>query len=163
MNLVKAVAGIEKETFDDCWSEAMIRSSLQYNYNHLLLVAEDGTVFAYKEPSDTENNIVLEDEAKKICGYLIYSCLAEEAELLRIAVKEDYRGRGYADRLFRMWFSVLEKQEEEKPKKILLEVRAKNEPANELYKKYGFAEIFIRRGYYRNPDDDARIMQYIYQ
>ena len=41
---------------------------------------------------------------------------------------------------------------------VFLEVRANNTAAKELYKKYGFAEIGVRRNYYKNPTEDAIIM-----
>ena len=39
-----------------------------------------------------------------------------------------------------------------------LEVRSKNAPALALYRAYGFEEVGVRKGYYKNPDDDAIIM-----
>ena len=36
--------------------------------------------------------------------------------------------------------------------RIMLEVRADNAPAMAMYKKYGFSEISVRRGYYGGVD-----------
>lgn len=174
MNIVNAVAAIEKAAFRDCWSYEMLRSSLQHAYNHLLIAAEDGNVFMVKNieekqlaecinVSAQDNRVTMDSGEFVISGYLLYSVLSGEAELLRIAVSEDFRGRGYADRLMQSWMKLLADVPEEKAVRILLEVRAGNKAANQLYRKYGFEELAIRKNYYRNPDDDARIMQYIYQ
>jgi ribosomal-protein-alanine N-acetyltransferase len=42
---------------------------------------------------------------------------------------------------------------------ILLEVRASNEAAQELYRKTGFVIIGRRRDYYRAPTEDALVMK----
>ena len=41
---------------------------------------------------------------------------------------------------------------------VTLEVRVSNEPAKELYAKYGFKEVGLRRGYYSDNNEDAVIM-----
>ena len=41
---------------------------------------------------------------------------------------------------------------------VSLEVRAGNLPARNLYETYGFTAEAVRKGYYRNPSEDAIIM-----
>jgi ribosomal-protein-alanine N-acetyltransferase len=41
---------------------------------------------------------------------------------------------------------------------VYLEVRESNEPALELYRRFGFSQIGLRRGYYDRPREDARIL-----
>ena len=41
---------------------------------------------------------------------------------------------------------------------ITLEVRASNEAANALYRRFGFQPVGTRKGYYRNPDEDALVL-----
>ena len=41
---------------------------------------------------------------------------------------------------------------------ITLEVRASNIPAQNLYKKFGFNEEGLRKGYYQDNNEDAIIM-----
>ena len=41
---------------------------------------------------------------------------------------------------------------------LFLEVRSKNLPAIKLYEAYGFKRVGMRKGYYKNPDDDAIVM-----
>ena len=42
---------------------------------------------------------------------------------------------------------------------MLLEVRQSNHAAICLYRKLGFAQIGVRRGYYHAPEEDALLMQ----
>ena len=41
---------------------------------------------------------------------------------------------------------------------ITLEVRASNKPAQGLYRKFGFAPVGLRRGYYQADNEDAIVM-----
>ncbi|MCR5214281.1 MAG: ribosomal protein S18-alanine N-acetyltransferase [Eubacterium sp.] len=128
------IARLEALYFEDAWSRKMLEDTFEYDYNHLLMEKRDG----------------------KVVGYIIYSDVQGEAELQRIAVDKSYRRRGIADTLMRDMLSELEESGAER---VMLEVRAHNTSAISLYKKYGFKDIFIRKDYYHNPDDDALIFQ----
>jgi ribosomal-protein-alanine N-acetyltransferase len=39
-----------------------------------------------------------------------------------------------------------------------LEVRRSNEIARRLYERFGFTVAGVRRGYYRNPEEDALVL-----
>ena len=41
---------------------------------------------------------------------------------------------------------------------LTLEVRFSNKAAQELYRRFGFAPVGVRKGYYQQPDEDALIM-----
>jgi len=41
---------------------------------------------------------------------------------------------------------------------VTLEVRASNEAALALYRRFGFAPVGTRKGYYRHPDEDALVL-----
>ena len=45
--------------------------------------------------------------------------------------------------------------------RVSLEVRAHNIAAVKLYKRFGFVDIFVRKNYYHDPEDDALIFQLI--
>ena len=47
---------------------------------------------------------------------------------------------------------------ENKIKYVTLEVRVSNEAAINLYKKYNFKSLGVRKGYYQNNGEDALIM-----
>ena len=91
----------------------------------------------------------------KIVAYIIGRVIAPEGEIYRIATLPEYRGRGIAYRLLDYAY----KTERGKGLEVLfLEVRSRNIPAISLYRAYGFNKMGVRRGYYKNPDDDAIIM-----
>ncbi len=85
--------------------------------------------------------IYIDDEIK---GYLYYSDIYDRIEINQIEVYTPYRNLGIASKLM----EELIKQN----KGITLEVNKNNIVAIALYKKYGFKEIAIRKGYYNGID-----------
>lgn len=134
MSIFQDIAKLEKDNFSDAWSEKSLEDTFEYDYNHLLVEKRDG----------------------KVVGYVIYSDVQGEAELLRIAVDKAYRRRGIAALLMQ---SMLDELTESGAERVSLEVRAHNISAVTLYKKFGFIDIFIRENYYTDPVDDALIFQ----
>jgi len=85
-------------------------------------------------------------------GYAVFSKIQEEAELLRIGIRPDFREEGIAHALTERMIGVLKK---EQVKRLFLEVRDDNLPALSLYRSFGFMEIGKRTGYYKNPKGNA--------
>ena len=133
-NVFKDIAYLEQKYFSDAWSENSLEETFEYDYNHLLIEKREG----------------------KVVGYVIYSEVQGEAELLRIAVDKAYRRLGIAHMLME---NMLEELQDFEAERVSLEVRAHNIAAVKLYKSFGFKDIFIRRNYYHNPEDDALIFQ----
>lgn len=126
-------ADLEQKIFARSWSKESIEDTLSVKEN-VCLVAVDG------------NGV--------IAGYCIFTTSFEDADLCRIAVSAEYRRKHIAEKLFESAFKKLEKNG---INRILLEVRKSNEPAVSLYKKYGFKEVGIRKGYYSEPVEDALV------
>ena len=82
------------------------------------------------------------------CGFTISRAVADEMELLMIAVTPSYQNHGIGRLLLR---SLLENAELGQINKIFLEVRSNN-PAQNLYKKMGFEKSGIRKSYYTGLD-----------
>jgi [ribosomal protein S18]-alanine N-acetyltransferase len=82
-------------------------------------------------------------------GFALSRIVADEAEILTLAVAAHARGRGYARLL-------LEKHVEELVRAgvrlLHLEVEEGNAPALGLYRRLGFAEAGRREAYYLKPD-----------
>jgi ribosomal-protein-alanine N-acetyltransferase len=76
-------------------------------------------------------------EQKEIMGYLV-ACLCDlglKAEILRIAVHPDHRGKGIAKELIETMLQLLSKENVES---VELEVNSANRGAVKLYEKFGF-------------------------
>lgn len=84
-------------------------------------------------------------EDEEIIGYLYYSDIYERAEINQIEVNLIHRNCGKGSKLLEKMISLVDKD-------ITLEVREDNTPALKLYKKYGFVETAIRKGYYNGVD-----------
>jgi ribosomal-protein-alanine N-acetyltransferase len=74
---------------------------------------------------------------------------------MNLAVHPDHRRQSIGEDLAR-W--VLRMGSEEGCRTGILEVRPSNSPARRLYEKLGFKAVGTRRGYYRDPKEDALIM-----
>jgi len=79
----------------------------------------------------------------------------DEAHISTIAVHPDWRGRGLGELLL---LAMLERSIELKAAQATLEVRVSNQVAQNLYRKYEFEIVGIRRRYYRDNGEDAYIM-----
>lgn len=89
-------------------------------------------------------------EGQEVLGFLALQESAFEAEVLQIAVKKAYQGRGLATALF---------DKLPQDREIFLEVRESNRPALLFYQKENFSEIGRRKAYYHAPVEDAIIMK----
>lgn len=125
---------IERSCFAfDCWSESSINDILT-NPNYTVLVC----------CNDSE-----------IVGYLNASVIFDEAELNRIAVLPQHRGKGAAIMLLDFLKKALAKK---RISLVRLEVRASNKIAISLYNSQGFEIYALRKNYYDNPTEDALMM-----
>ena len=93
-------------------------------------------------------------EEDKIFGYLKYSLIYDRMEIDNILVEPEYRGQKIGNKLMSRLISIAI---EEHVVNITLEVRVSNEIARNLYKKFGFREVALRKFYY--GDEDAILME----
>lgn len=102
--------------------------------------------------------IVAEDPGREegIVGYAVLIRVAEEAELLNLAVSGGARRGGIGSSLLR---SLLEVAARDGVTMVYLEVRESNAAARGLYAAHGFVEVGRRRRYYQRPEEDALILQ----
>jgi ribosomal-protein-alanine acetyltransferase len=91
----------------------------------------------------------------RAAGFLVAQNGGAEWELENIAVLPEFRRKG----LGRQLLSTLTAQARVLgAERMLLEVRGSNEEAIGLYRSEGFELLGRRRGYYRNPEEDALIL-----
>jgi ribosomal-protein-alanine N-acetyltransferase len=88
-------------------------------------------------------------------GYAAGTIVADEAEVLNLAVAPAFRRRGVARALLAALLDALEARG---ARSLFLEVRASNSAALALYRAFGFRELGRRIGYYRAPHEDAITM-----
>jgi ribosomal-protein-alanine N-acetyltransferase len=131
---VKAVAGIEADAFSSPWSAETFASLLERPGLELL---------------------VLEDEREGVIGYAVLWCILDQGELANVAVTPRLRGRGLGSHLLSRVFEVARERGIDT---LFLEVRASNARALDLYRRFGFADVGRRKGYYERPREDALIM-----
>ena len=97
---------------------------------------------------------IVAKENNQIVGFAgIMTCL-DEATLNNIVVKKSCRGRGIGGELLD---TIIELCADLNMKSLTLEVDSSNTPAINLYKKFGFQNLGIRKKYY-NHTSDAIIM-----
>lgn len=92
------------------------------------------------------------EEAGQLCGFVCAQAVAGEWEIENVVVSAEFLRQGIADKLMR---ALIQRAENEAASVILLEVRESNLPARGLYEKHGFREVGRRRGYYRDPVEEA--------
>ena len=111
--------------------------------------------FAWNEPAmkglfDGLGVFALVAEEEDLDGFILVRVVADETEILSIAVSPDRRQRGLASRLLEQ---ACHRATGQGAARIFLEVAAANLPARKLYEKYGFREVGQRKGYYEDGDD----------
>lgn len=87
-------------------------------------------------------------------GYLEYSLIYDRMEIDNINVLEEYRNQGIGTKLMAYLVSLAI---DLRVVNITLEVRISNKIARNLYKKFGFREVALRKYYY--GDEDGILME----
>jgi ribosomal-protein-alanine N-acetyltransferase len=92
-----------------------------------------------------------------ILGYICFWPVADEIQMLNLAVHPDYRRQGLGRRLMAF---LLDQAEEKGISKVLLEVRASNWAAITLYRSLRFEVLYRRPRYYEPDGEDALVMEW---
>ena len=90
--------------------------------------------------------IAIEDN---VIGYIIYSTVLDEAEIINIVIDRKFQQQKYGKYLFEKTINELIKKD---IKTIYLEVGQNNNSAINLYLKYGFIIYNQRTNYYKNKE-----------
>ena len=91
---------------------------------------------------------------EKIIGYLDYSLIYDRIEIDNFLVNEELRGQGIGSKLLSYLVVIAINNH---VINITLEVRKSNEVAKNLYKRFGFREVALRKFYY--GDEDGILME----
>jgi [ribosomal protein S18]-alanine N-acetyltransferase len=98
------------------------------------------------------SSVIVAEQESKICGFLCAHVVAGEWEIENVVVDGEFRRHGIGAELMR---ALLNKWGIAAGSAILLEVRESNAPARALYENSGLRQVGRRRGYYRDPVEDA--------
>jgi len=98
-------------------------------------------------------DVTVAELAGRVVGFLVTRAVADEVEILNLAVDPANRRSGVARALLR---PVLEAA----PGSVFLEVRESNTAALRLYQTLRFQEVSRRRGYYEAPSEDSIVMKF---
>ena len=131
---IAQVVEIEEEAFSSPWTVKGFEESLELLYSRFYVAVVD----------------------EKIAGYIGSYLMYDEIDITNIAVRKIFRRKGIANKLIE---EVLVYAKEKEVSNINLEVRLSNIPARNLYEKYGFKELGIRKNFYSKPTEDGMIMQ----
>lgn len=142
---LNAIMEIMAEAFDPHWGEAWNRNqvigSLGLPTTHILIVDSEGN--AWTPAPETSA-----DAASEPAGFLLSRAAPGEEELLLVAVKPQFRGRGLGAILVDRFSEQAAARGAEN---VFLEMRSNND-AERLYRAQGFAPIGCRKNYYRLSD-----------
>ncbi len=132
-----AVMAIEQVAYPFPWTRGNFRDSLAAGYDAQLLHEPDGALAAYSVAMDGVG----------------------ETHLLNLTVAPAWRRQGLACALLD---ALAARARVRAPTCVWLEVRVSTERAREVYRRYGFVEVGLRRGYYPaagGQREDAQVMQ----
>lgn len=136
---VPALVEIERRSFTHPWTEANFRE-------------------AVADPSRV-STVVLRGawgRPPTVIAYCVFQVVADEMHILDLAVDSGHRRQGRARWLLAY---ALDHARRRGAARAFLEVRRSNQPALALYESLGFRVLAERRQYYREPGEDALILE----
>ena len=119
--------------FDDFWNYEILKSELESNNSYFF---------------------VAKNISGEIVGFAGIKIILDEADIMNIVIKKDFRNNGIGSLLLDYLISY---SKSINLKTITLEVNEINIPAIKLYEKFDFEKLGIRKKYY-NGEIDAIIM-----
>ncbi|MCI8545689.1 MAG: ribosomal protein S18-alanine N-acetyltransferase [Clostridia bacterium] len=122
----------ELKEYDEFWNEKILIDEFQNENSEYFVLIDDG----------------------KILGFAGLWFNIDEAHIMNIAVKKEYRKNGFGTKLLEF---LIVKAKEKNKICITLEVSDNNFSAILLYEKFNFEKIGTRKKYY-NAENDALIM-----
>ena len=96
------------------------------------------------------------DDNGQVAGYAGLLAAGYQADVVTIGVAAGRWGRGIGSALLE---ALIVEATRRGCREVFLEVRTDNSRAQELYRRYRFTEIGIRRGYYQPSGADAVVMR----
>jgi ribosomal-protein-alanine N-acetyltransferase len=98
---------------------------------------------------------VPEEDTDRILGYCGLLQSLDTGDITNVSVDPEQRGKRIGTFLLE---ELICRSTQLGVRKIFLEVRRGNAPANRLYEAHGFRQVGIRKQYYADPVEDARVL-----
>ncbi len=131
---LSTIRGMERSIFPTPWSREMIAAELRGDASRISLLA-------------LKNEVPV--------GYIFCWCVVDELHVVNLGVLESERRKGFGQALLE---AVMSHSLSSGASLVTLEVREENLPARAFYRRNGFKEIALRRGYYPDTGEDAVVM-----
>jgi len=141
-----AVLDLERDLFpEDAWTREMFASELRGGLldRYYLVAEEDGRVVGYA-------GLLAPASRRARPGP------GGQADVLTMAVASSHWGQGIGSALLQ---ALLAEAAARGCAEMFLEVRVDNPRAQRLYRRHGFADVGLRRGYYQPSGTDALVMR----
>lgn len=132
----KELACLDKECFSLPWSENSFLNEVSNPLSHYVIARSDN----------------------KIVGYAGFWEVVDEGQITNIAVLKEYRRQKIAEKMLE---ELLKKAYSKKLVSLSLEVRESNVAAINLYQKFNFKTVGVRKNYYKNPTENAVLMDLV--
>lgn len=124
----------------------------EYTPDDIIFIEQIGSVIKenYEFKINPYTRCFVYEKDKKIIGFIVFSVMYEKAEIIDIAVLNEYQNQNIGTQLI----SIVEKEcIDKKCENVTLEVRQSNQSAISFYKKHGFREVSVRKSYYYDGED----------
>jgi [ribosomal protein S18]-alanine N-acetyltransferase len=131
---VRGVLRIEQQVYPRPWTMSLFLSELALRASRAYLVARVG---------------------RDVVGYGGLMLSADDGHITTLAVDPRWQRRQIASRLL---IVLVHEAIVRRARSLTLEVRLSNRPAQELYRRFGFAPVGVRKNYYVETNEDALVM-----
>jgi [ribosomal protein S18]-alanine N-acetyltransferase len=131
---LRSVLRIEEEVYPRPWSSSLFLSELALRSSRAYWVARVG---------------------REVVGYAGVMISFEDAHVTTIAVDPTWQRHGIATRLM---IALAREALVRGSHNLTLEVRMTNKGAQDLYRRFGFAPVGVRKNYYQETNEDALVM-----
>ncbi|MDP1820345.1 MAG: ribosomal protein S18-alanine N-acetyltransferase [Acidimicrobiales bacterium] len=131
---LRGVLRIEQQVYPRPWSMGLFMSEVGYRSGRVYLVARVGPT---------------------VVGYGGLMLVADDGHITTLAVDPAWHRHKIGTRVL---LTLARASIDRGARNLTLEVRLGNEPAQALYRAFGFAPAGIRKGYYVETQEDALIM-----
>ncbi|MET1000706.1 MAG: ribosomal protein S18-alanine N-acetyltransferase [Acidimicrobiia bacterium] len=131
---LRAVLRIEKQVYPRPWSQSLFVSELALRTSRVYVVARVG---------------------REVVGYAGLMMSLTDGHITTIAVDPAWHRHGIGTRLL---LALSREALAREATALTLEVRLSNKPAQEMYRRFNFVPVGVRKGYYADTGEDALVM-----